>query len=57
MTIEEFKSLKNGIVLNLVRFDRGEMSQETLMQNMKIMLGKKSFDEAIEIMNEGGTST
>ena len=52
MTTKEFESLTGGIVLNLIRYDRGEMSKEMLMQNMKIMLGKETFEKAIDILDE-----
>jgi hypothetical protein len=51
MNVKEFESFTRGISIDVVRFNRGEISKEDFYKNMVVKLGKDTFTKTIEILD------
>ena len=56
MTAQEFKSYTRGIANSTIKLERGEITSEQHILDMKVLLGKEVFSEAREIIDENKTS-
>jgi hypothetical protein len=52
MTKQEFDSYTRGIANSTIKLERGLITQEQHILDMKVILGKETFKEAQEIIDE-----
>jgi hypothetical protein len=52
MTTEEFKAFKRSIATPAVEFKRGEISGEKLYKMLYVVLGKETFIETEQLLDE-----
>ena len=52
MTLEEFKAFKRSIATPAVEFKRGEISGEKLYKTLFVILGKETFVEIEQLLDE-----
>ena len=52
MTLEEFKAFKRSIATPAVEFKRGEISGEKLYKMLYVVLGKETFLETEQLLDE-----
>ena len=52
MTSEEFKAFKRSIAIPAVEYKRGEISAEKLYKMLFVVLGKETFIETEQLLDE-----
>ncbi|MCL2637746.1 MAG: hypothetical protein FWD48_05180 [Oscillospiraceae bacterium] len=52
MTLEEFKAFKRSLASPVVKFKRGEINGDELYKLIFVVLGKETFIETEQLMDE-----
>jgi hypothetical protein len=52
MTLQEFKSYTRGMAYHVVKFERGEIDSDGLVEALRVQLGDEVFEEAESIMDK-----
>ena len=52
MTSKEFESYACGIAYHAIKFERGKINAEELLEALRVQLGDEIFEEAKKIMDK-----
>jgi len=52
MTAKEFESYTRGIAYHAIKFERGKITGDELIEALRVQLGDDVFEETVKIMDK-----